>query len=168
MGAGAAADVGAGAGPGAAAGAGATAAGRGVRRTAVAVAGTLAAVGGLHALWARTPWPCRSRAEFADLVVGTTPEQLPSAAACLGVAGLLGTGAYLVAARGGALPATGPRWLRTAGTAGVATVLLARGLAGPRLLTDRSPRFVRLDRRLYAPLCTALGAGAAVVAARGR
>ncbi|MFB7943429.1 DUF3995 domain-containing protein [Kitasatospora phosalacinea] len=148
--------------------AGTTTAGRGVRTTAVAVAGALAAVGGLHALWARSPWPCRSRAEFADLVVGTTPEHLPSPAACLGVAGLLGTGAYLVAARGGALPATGPRWLRTAGTAGVATVLLARGLAGPRLLADRTPRFVRLDRHLYAPLCTALGTGAALVAARGK
>jgi len=139
-----------------------------VRTTATAVAGTLAAIGGLHAVWARTPWPCRSRAEFADLVVGTGPDALPSPAACLGVAGLLGTAAYLVAARGGTLPPTGPRWLRTAGTAGVAAVLLTRGLAAPLLLTDRTPRFVRLDRRLYAPLCTALGTGAAVVAARGR
>ncbi|WP_158071911.1 DUF3995 domain-containing protein [Kitasatospora sp. CB01950] len=141
---------------------------RGVRVTAAAVAGTLAAVGGLHAVWSRSPWPCRDREQFADLVVGVAPDRLPSAPACLGVAGLLGTAAYLVAARGGALPAAGPRRLRTAGSAAVAGVLLTRGLAGPLAFAHRSPAFVRLDRRVYAPLCLALGAGAAVVAARGR
>ncbi|MFD8600200.1 DUF3995 domain-containing protein [Kitasatospora sp. NPDC059646] len=143
-------------------------AGRGVRITAAAVAGTLAGVGALHVVWARSPWPCRDREQFADLVVGVGPERLPSAGACLGVAGLLGAAAGLVASRGGALPPVGPRGLRTAGTATVAGVLLTRALAGPVAFARRSPAFVRLDRRLYAPLCLALGTGAAVVAAKGR
>ncbi|GGQ50784.1 DUF3995 domain-containing protein [Kitasatospora griseola] len=134
----------------------------------MAVAGTLAALGGLHAVWSRSPWPCRDRDRFADLVVGVAPEQLPSAQACLGVAGLLGTAAYLVAARGGALPAIGSRRLRTTGTATVAGVLLTRALVGPLAFAHRTPAFVHLDRRVYAPLCLALGTGAAVVAARGK
>ncbi|KDN85735.1 DUF3995 domain-containing protein [Kitasatospora cheerisanensis] len=142
--------------------------GRGVRVTAAAVAGTLAAVGALHLVWARSPWPCRDRERFAELVVGVGPEQLPSAGACLGVAGLLGAAAGLVGSRGGVLPPVGPRRLRTAGAAAVAGVLLARGLAGPVAFARRSPAFVRLDRRLYAPLCLALGTGAAAVAAKGR
>ncbi|MFG2694090.1 DUF3995 domain-containing protein [Kitasatospora sp. NPDC048407] len=139
-----------------------------MRATATAVAGTLAAVGALHAVWSRSPWPCRDREQFADLVVGVAPDRLPSAGACLAVAGLLGTGAYLVAARGGVLPPVGPRRLRTAGAAGVAGALLTRALAGPLAFARRTPDFVRLDRRVYAPLCLALGTGAALVAARGR
>ncbi|MFJ5923956.1 DUF3995 domain-containing protein [Kitasatospora sp. NPDC092948] len=143
-----------------------------MRATAGVVAGTLAALGGLHAVWARSPWPCRDREQFADLVVGVTPDRLPSPQACLGVAGMLGAGAYLVAARGGLLPAVGPRRLPAVGSAGVAAVLLARGSVGPLLFgtgrVPRTPRFVRLDRRVYAPLCAALGAGAALVAANGR
>lgn len=145
--------------------------GRRVRATAAAVAGTLAAVGGLHAVWAYSPWPWRDRARFADAVVGVGPEAMPSGGMCLGVAGLLGAGAYLVGARGGVVPASGPRWVRAAGAAGVAGALLVRGVGGPALFAAghpaRSTRFVRLDRRVYAPLCVALGAGAAVVAAGG-
>ncbi|RKE18863.1 DUF3995 domain-containing protein [Streptomyces sp. TLI_171] len=143
-----------------------------MRATAVAVAGALTAIGGLHAVWSHSPWPCRDRTEFAELVVGVRPERVPSAGLCLGVAGLLGSAAYLVGARGGVLPAAGPRRLRAAGAAGVAGVLLARGVGGPVLFgsgrVGRSARFVRMDRRLYSPLCVALGAGAAVVAAGGQ
>jgi hypothetical protein len=145
--------------------------GRPVRVTAAAVAGTLVAVGGLHAVWSRSPWPWPDRERFADAVVGVGPDGLPSAAACLGMAGLLGAGAYLVGARGAVVPHRGPRWLRAAGASGVAGALLLRGVAGPALFgsgrVPRSPRFVQLDRRVYAPLCVALGAGAAAVAAGG-
>ncbi|MFC9326770.1 DUF3995 domain-containing protein [Kitasatospora sp. NPDC057015] len=142
-----------------------------VRSTGAAVATALAVTGALHAVWAATPWPLRTEAEFADAVVGVGAEGLPSAAACLAVAGALGSAAYLVGARAGVLPAAGPGWLRTAGTGTVAAVLLARGAAGPLLFgsgrVERTERFRRLDRRYYSPLCLALGAGAGVVAAAG-
>ncbi|MGV9270344.1 DUF3995 domain-containing protein [Kitasatospora sp. NPDC003701] len=138
-----------------------------VRVTGAAVAGVLAATGALHAVWAVTPWPARSPREFADTVVGTG-DGVPPAAACLAVAGLLGTAAYLVGAEAGALPAVGPRRVRRAGVRAVAGVLLARGAAGPLafgVLSERTDRFRRLNVRYYSPLCLALGAGAAVVAA---
>jgi hypothetical protein len=135
------------------------------------VTGALAAAGALHAVWTRSSWPLRDRAEFADVVVGVGVEQAPTPAMCAEVAGALGAAAYLVGARAGVLPAIGPRWLRTGGSATVAGVLLTRGIGGLVLSTSgripRSARFLRLDRRYYSPLCIALGTGAAVVAARG-
>ncbi|MFC6598124.1 DUF3995 domain-containing protein [Kitasatospora paranensis] len=143
-----------------------------VRAVGAVTAGALAAVAGLHAVWSRSPWPLADRADFADAVVGVGVERVPTPAMCLGVAGALGAAAGLVGARAGVLPAAGPRVLRTAGAAGVAGVLLARGSIGPVLYGRgrivRTERFVRLDRRYYAPLCLVLGAGAAVVAAGGR
>ncbi|MEV0537051.1 DUF3995 domain-containing protein [Kitasatospora sp. NPDC050463] len=138
-----------------------------VRATGTAVAGVLAATGALHAVWAVTPWPARSPQEFADTVVGRG-DGVPPVAACLAVAGLLGTAAYLVGAEAGVLPAVGPRRVRRAGLRTVAGVLLARGAAGPLLfgeLGERTQRYKRLNTRYYSPLCLALGAGAAVVAA---
>jgi hypothetical protein len=140
-----------------------------VRTTGTAVSAALAATGGLHAVWARSPWPLATRAQFADAVIGVGEERVPGPAACVAVAGLLGAASYLVGARAGALPAAGPRWLRRTGTGVVAGVLLARGAAGPVVFAriERTERFRRLDRRYYSPLCLALGAGAAVVAAAG-
>ncbi|MFG3049624.1 DUF3995 domain-containing protein [Kitasatospora sp. NPDC048239] len=141
-----------------------------VRVTGAAVAGVLAATGALHAVWTVTPWPARTPEEFADTVIGTG-DTVPPVAACLAVAGLLGTAAYLVGAEAGVLPAAGAKRVRRAGVRTVAGVLLARGAAGPLLfggLTERTERFKRLNARYYSPLCLALGAGAAVVAAAGR
>jgi hypothetical protein len=141
------------------------------RTTGAAVATALAAVGGLHAVWAVSPWPLRSRAEFADLVVGVDEAQAPTPAMCGAVAAALGCAGYLIAARAGVLPAAGPRWVHGTGTGVAAAVLLTRGLAGPRLLErrglGRTDRFRALDRRYYSPFCVALGTGAAVVAVRG-
>lgn len=139
------------------------------------VAGALGAIGVLHAVWMRTPWPLGSPAEFADTVVGVGVERLPTPAMCAEVAVALGAASYLVGARAGVLPAVGPRLLRTAGAGAVSGVLLARGVgglllfgpAGPGRRIARTERFLRLDRRYYSPLCLALGTGAALVAARG-
>ncbi|MFJ1702118.1 DUF3995 domain-containing protein [Kitasatospora sp. NPDC088346] len=143
-----------------------------VKATGIVVSAGLAATGALHAVWMRSPWPLASRAEFADAVVGVGEERAPTPAMCAGVAGLLGVAAALVGARAGALPAVGPAWSAKAGSAVASGVLLARGLGGPVLYGSgriaRTERFVRLDRRYYSPLCVALGAGAALVAVRGR
>ncbi|MFB6891827.1 DUF3995 domain-containing protein [Kitasatospora sp. NPDC056327] len=135
------------------------------RGVGTAVAGGLAAVGALHAVWTVTPWPLRTPGEFADTVVGSG-EGVPPVAACLAVAGALGTAAYLVAAEAGVAPAVGPARVRRAGVRTVAAVLLARGAGGLVVsglgLAGSSERFRRMDTRYYAPLCLALGAGAAV------
>ncbi|WP_405013531.1 DUF3995 domain-containing protein [Kitasatospora sp. NBC_01539] len=143
-----------------------------VRVAGAVTAGALAVVGGLHGVWARGSWPLADRAELADAVVGVAPEEAPTAAMCGAVAGLLGAAAYLVGARSGVLPAVGPERLRRAGAGTVAGVLLARGVLGPVVfgggLVPRTERFRRLELRCYAPLCVALGTGAAVVARGGR
>ncbi|MQS12002.1 DUF3995 domain-containing protein [Streptomyces kaniharaensis] len=143
--------------------------GSAVKATGVVVSAALAGVGALHAVWAVTPWPLRTPEEFADTVVGTG-DGVPPAAACLAVAGLLGSAAYLVGAEAGVLPPVGPRRLRRAGVRAVSGVMLARGIGGLAVfgnLVERSERFRRLDTRYYSPFCLALAAGAAVVAGAG-
>ena len=121
--------------------------------------GGLAAIAALHLLWSTgSPWPLADSSELADAVGGRADNaDPPSPAECLAVAGLLGAAATLVAGR----PARAPL-LRRSGAAGVVAVLAARGALGLAGRTDlavptaTSPRFRRLDRRAYAPLCLAL------------
>ena len=134
------------------------------RSTAITTASVLAGIGALHVAWGfGSSFPFRDRAALADTVVGN--DAVPGRGASLAVAGLLGLAAGLVA---DALPVA-PTFRRV-GVLGVATVLATRaafGFAGSteRLVPDsNSPRFVTADRRVFAPLCAALAAGAAVSA----
>jgi hypothetical protein len=120
---------------------------------------SLAGLAALHALWATgATWPARDRAKLADAVAGRPESGMPSAPACLVVAGLLATGALFVSGR----PARCPGVQRL-GSLGVAGVLTLRGLLGFAGRTEvvspgsTSPRFRRLDRRYYSPLCLVLG-----------
>jgi hypothetical protein len=124
---------------------------------------TLLGIAGLHALWATgSPWPARDRDALADVVAGRAGGAVPSAAACMAVAGLLTTAAALVAGEPQRLPR-----VQRAGAAGVAVVLAIRGGCGLAGRTDlvspgsTSPRFRRLDRRYYSPLCLSLATAAA-------
>lgn len=124
---------------------------------------TLLGIGGLHASWAfGSSWPADDRDELADLMAGRVGGSVPSPAACLVVAALLASASALVAGR----PHSSPR-LRRTGTIGVAAVLGLRGACGMAGRTDivspgsTSPRFRRLDRRFYSPLCLFLSAVAA-------
>jgi hypothetical protein len=78
----------------------------------------------------------------------------------MAVAALLGLAATLVA---GVLPL--PRRVRTIALRVVTAVLTTRGVAGALGRTSTlapgsdSPTFVRLDKRLYSPLCLWLAAG---------
>lgn len=139
-------------------------------RVGVATAVGLGAAAALHAVWTTTPWPCRDAADFAELVVGVPEAELPAPALTWAVAGALGAASYLVGAESGALPKVGPQWLRSVGVRTVAGVLLARGAGGPLLFGSgripRTERFRALDRRVYAPLCLALGTGAVLAARR--
>ena len=130
----------------------------------------LGAIAGVHLMWAAgSPWPLEHREALADAVIGRAAGRVPSPAACLTVAGLLGVAASLVAGR--------PRWeerVRRVGVIGVVATLATRaglGLAGRTDLLSPgsdSPRFRELDRRLYSPLCLVLAVLAFPAAARPR
>jgi hypothetical protein len=121
-------------------------------------AGALGALAVLHLWWATgSAWPLADQATLADTVAGRAT--LPSPAACLGVAAALSTASALVAGR----PRPGSP-LQRGGAMGVVAVLSVRGALGLAGRTDlvapgsSSPRFRRLDRRYYAPLCLAIAA----------
>jgi Protein of unknown function (DUF3995) len=134
----------------------------------VATAATLATIGGMHVAWGRgSAFPFADRADLTDAVVGR--DAAPSPAACYGVAGLLAGAAALVLGAPGV-----PRRLRRPGVATVALVLAGRGVLGltghTDLLSPRSstPRFRRLDRLYFAPLCLALALGSTTGLVRRR
>lgn len=132
------------------------------RASSIATASVLAGIGGLHVAWAfGSSFPFRDRAALADTVVGN--DVVPGRRESLAVAALLGVAAGLVA---DVLPV--PRQVRRTGAFGVAAVLATRAAFGFAGATGRlvpgsdSPKFVAMDRRVFAPMCTALAAGAAL------
>jgi Protein of unknown function (DUF3995) len=119
-------------------------------------------IAGVHVAWGRgSSFPFPTVAEMHDAVIGRRVQ--PSPASCDAVAGLLVAAAAVTAG----LP-TGRSRLRRVAAVGVAAVLTTRGGFGLAGRTDMlvpgstSTRFRRLDRRIYAPLCLALAAGAAM------
>jgi hypothetical protein len=142
------------------------------RPVSVASAVVLGLLAVLHAIWAFSPWPLRSRARFAEVVVGVDERDLPPPAAVLGVAGLLALAAGLVLMRSGVVAPVGPERVPRWGVRVLAAVLLLRGVAG--LVVSGSGRgtspeaFRRLDLAVYSPLCLALAAATTFPAARGR
>ncbi|WP_329791194.1 DUF3995 domain-containing protein [Lentzea sp. DG1S-22] len=123
---------------------------------AVLTAVVLLLVGALHVVWTFSPWPLRTREEFARRVVDVPVDRLPTPGMTLVVALLLAVAGYLVAAQGALVAVPGPTWLPVVGTGGVAAVLLLRGAVGLALSLRRDTEFARLDRRYYSPLCLAL------------
>jgi hypothetical protein len=120
----------------------------------------LGAIGALHLLWAAgASWPLADRSELADAVIGRAGGGVPPPSACVAVAGALTVASGLV----GGHPAVDPR-LRRAGARATVAVLGVRGSLGLLGRTDllspgsASPRFRRLDRRIYSPLCLTLAA----------
>uniref|UniRef100_A0AAU2JTN4 DUF3995 domain-containing protein n=1 Tax=Streptomyces sp. NBC_00049 TaxID=2903617 RepID=A0AAU2JTN4_9ACTN len=142
------------------------------RAAAAAAAAGLVAAGALHAVWAFTPWPLGSAAEFAEIVVGVTEDRLPSAPLTLAVTALLGAAGYLVLSNGRLARPVGPEKLNRLGLWTVAGVLAARGtagLVGSGLAWGDAPEAYRhWDLALYSPLCLALAGLTAFVAGRTR
>ena len=136
------------------------------RRAELASAG-LGGLAALHVSWAAgSSWPLRDKATLSDAVIGH--DGLPSAAACLAVAGMLSAGSAFVAG----WPADAQA-LQRIGAVGVVVAISLRGALGLAGLThvvspgSSSRRFRRLDRRIYAPLSLTLAA-LALPAARQR
>ena len=138
------------------------------RPLAACVAGTLALLSALHVTWVFSSWPLPDRSRFAKIVVGTSPDKVPSGAATSAVAALLASASLLVArcAAPGRRP---PGRIAVLGSRTVAGVLLARAVGGfivsGSALVDAPATYRRLDLTVYSPLCLALSAGAARVAA---
>lgn len=129
------------------------------KSTGGVTATVLLAVAALHIAWGLgSSFPFRTREELADAVIGT--DEVPPPTACFTVAALLVLAAALVA---GFLPL--PKRLRAVALRVVTAVLTTRGVAGALGRTSTlspgsdSPTFVRMDQRLYAPLCLWLAAG---------
>ena len=120
----------------------------------------LASIAGVHVAWGLgSPFPFATRAELADAVIGSGA--VPPPGACYAVATALFAASALVAD-----VRIGPRRVRRLGRQVVGGVLTVRGIAGLAGRTDvlspgsASPRFRRLDRRVFSPLCLALALGA--------
>jgi TRAP-type C4-dicarboxylate transport system permease large subunit len=90
--------------------------------------------------------------------------------ACFTVAAMLaGVSAWPLFAAG-LLSAAWPSWLTRLTGAVIAAVFVVRGIAGyvPAWRRRHSAEpFATLDRRIYAPLCLALGAGSITILLRG-
>jgi hypothetical protein len=121
---------------------------------------TLAGIAAIHVAWGLgSSVPFASREELADAVIGCPT--VPSPTACYAVALALFAASALVSD----VP-VGPRRLRRLGRVVVGGTLAVRGFAGLCGRTDvlspvsTSPRFRRLDRQIYSPLCVALAWGA--------
>lgn len=135
---------------------------------ALALALALLALAALHAYWGLGGvWPGHDRKSCARAVAGFRGiDRMPPPAACFAVAvALLAAGALALALERPPNAAA----TRLAGM-GAALVFLVRGAAGftPawRRLTPELP-FARNDRRLFSPLCLAIGAGFGILTLQG-
>lgn len=136
----------------------------GARRSSAALgSGTLAALSVLHFAWAAgSTWPMRDAITLAEVAAGT--KEMPGRGKCAVVGGGLASAAVLVAGAGG------DRAAARAARLAIAAGFLVRGVAGVTGETVRlvpwtpGPRFVRLDRRYYGPLCLVISATAATSA----
>jgi hypothetical protein len=135
-----------------------------------AAAAILAGIGFLHILWAFGTRPLSTgviptRADGSAVLA-------PGVGVTLGVAALLLFAAFLVLEQSGLglgiLPGPWPR----IGSAGVAGVLLLRGIGDFRYVglfkRERTTSFARLDTWVFTPLVLVLAALAAIVARGGR
>jgi hypothetical protein len=133
-----------------------------MRFTARLTGVVLAALAVLHLAWGLgSAFPFRTRGELADAVVGSS--LVPPPMACFAVAGALATGTALVA---NVIPIPPPiRRLSLLGMAAVFGFRATLGLTGKTALVSPgsdSERFIRLDRRIYAPTCLGLSVGSVV------
>jgi hypothetical protein len=100
-----------------------------------------------------------------------SPVLSPGPVAALGLAALLLASGWFLLERAGLGLDVLPAPLPAIGTAGVAVVLLVRGVGDFRYVglfkRIRDTPFARMDSRLYTPLVVALAAVAGLVAARG-
>lgn len=124
----------------------------------------LAAIALLHLAWAAgSTFPCKDELSLARTVVGTRGiEKMPPRWASLVVAiCLLGASVWALALRGLG-PVQLPQVLAFLGGSALTTIFGLRGIAGVLPAFERmSPEqpFLKLNRRVYSPLCFLIGIG---------
>lgn len=118
---------------------------------------TLAAVGGLHILWAADPWPWDSAVEMRTAVFGSADSDVPKAGYVL-MGGVLAGSAAVVASQSRILPRFGSDRLRSAAMYALSGGLLLRGAGGLLLNSGAAEEFQRLNTTVYSPLCLGLAA----------
>ena len=139
---------------------------------AVVLWAALAAIAVLHAFWGLgSHWPCESEESLVRTAGGTPgATRMYPPSACFTVAAMLGGVSTWPLFAAGLLPAAWPSWLTALAGSAIAAVFVVRGIAGYvpawRRLHSAEP-FATLDRRIYAPLCFALGAGFIIILLRG-
>ena len=120
----------------------------------------------LHLYWGLDGrWPGKNAEELATIVVGTRGRPMPGFAACAAVAFALLVVAYILSIQLGAPRFGAPESLWSLGYWGACAVFLMRGTAAylPWVFEyARATRFFGLNRRLYGPLCLAIGTGMAM------
>ena len=135
-----------------------------MRTTTRLLSSVLATLAVLHALWGLgSAFPFRTRRDLADVVIGSST--VPPSLACFAVAGALATGAVVVR---NVIPVP-PRERRLflCGMGALFGIRSALGFLGKTALVSPgsdSERFVRLDRRIYAPTCRGLAIASLVSA----
>jgi hypothetical protein len=135
-------------------------------RTAVpaVLTAALVAIGGLHLIWAFSPWPLGDKVSFTRTVLGSDDGRMPPPALSALVGLALIAGAVLTLMVNETIPEIGPGWLRTLGSYALALVLLGRGFGGFLLNSGATDEFQQWNTALYSPLCVALGLLGGVVA----
>ncbi|GAC1344042.1 MAG: DUF3995 domain-containing protein [Myxococcales bacterium] len=133
----------------------------------LATAAVLVALAGLHFYWAAGG---RWKLSAAVPEVRGAKAFSPGPLACAAVGAALLCAAFVVSCAAGLwladrVPHTGSR----AGAAALAVVLIGRAIGDGRSVgfskRVKGTRFARLDTRIYSPLCLALGAASAIIAA---
>jgi hypothetical protein len=101
--------------------------------------------------------------------INGVPAFKPSTAATVAVGLVLVATAAIVLMHAGELPAPVPAWLLQTALIGAAAALFLRAIGDFRLVgffkRVRGSRFARADTLLFSPLCLALGAALALLAA---
>jgi hypothetical protein len=134
-----------------------------LRPVALATAGALLGVGGIHLAWALgSTWPLDDPESLARTVLGIPgAEAMPTPAMTLGIVGALTTAAAAAVARCSLSLRT--RTISRVLTLGAGSVLALRGVSGfaeaifmPEMTT---PEFRTMNLLLYSPVTLALAAG---------
>lgn len=137
---------------------------------AVSIFVVLTIVALLHAYWAfGGRWPGHDELSLARMVVGSKGiTTMPARGPTLAVAVVIFLAGVVALARADLVPVPLPPMLQSVAVTALAVVFLGRGIASftPWFRASQSEEpFATLDRRLYGPLCLALGTGFAVLVA---
>lgn len=135
---------------------------------AVSIFVVLTIVALLHAYWAfGGRWPEHDEPSLARMVVGSKGiTAMPARGPTLAVAVVIFLAGVVALARVDLVPVPLPPMLQSVAVTALAVVFLGRGVASftPWFRASQSEEpFATLDRRLYGPLCLALGTGFAVL-----